>query len=351
MRRPVLAALVILLATSLTAQGQSDPVDHMTWWREARFGLFIHWGPVSLKGTEIGWSRGGERRGTGGTGDIPLEVYDNLYREFNPVEFDAREWVQIALNAGMKYLVFTSKHHDGFCMFDSALTEYKITNSPFQRDVVRELADACHEAGLKVGCELGYRGAIAGGRGWDFPVMTVDIGGGSTEFVLGHGERIESRISVPMGCVRMSERHVRHDPLTPEEVAAVQQDVRTLLDRVANTVDLGSVATLVGLAGTVTTLTAEALHLESYQPHYIDGARLSVAQILEAVDFMVRSPREVRSARGYMHPGRVDVIGAGAIVWGEIVQRVAAEVTARGGEMTHAITSERDILDGIALTA
>jgi len=151
MRRPVLAALVILLATSLTAQGQSDPVDHMTWWREARFGLFIHWGPVSLKGTEIGWSRGGERRGTGGTGDIPLEVYDNLYREFNPVEFDAREWVQIALNAGMKYLVFTSKHHDGFCMFDSALTEYKITNSPFQRDVVRELADACHEAGLKVG--------------------------------------------------------------------------------------------------------------------------------------------------------------------------------------------------------
>lgn len=151
MRRPVLAALVILLAASLTAQGQSDPVDHMTWWREARFGLFIHWGPVSLKGTEIGWSRGGERRGTGGTGDIPLEVYDNLYREFNPVEFDAREWVQIALNAGMKYLVFTSKHHDGFCMFDSALTEYKITNSPFQRDVVRELADACHEAGLKVG--------------------------------------------------------------------------------------------------------------------------------------------------------------------------------------------------------
>ena len=151
MRRPVLAALVILLAASLTAQGQSDPVDHMTWWREARFGLFIHWGPVSLKGTEIGGSRGGERRGTGGTGDIPLEVYDNLYREFNPVEFDAREWVQIALNAGMTYLVFTSKHHDGFCMFDSALTEYKITNSPFQRDVVRELADACHEAGLKVG--------------------------------------------------------------------------------------------------------------------------------------------------------------------------------------------------------
>jgi alpha-L-fucosidase len=120
-------------------------------WRELKFGLFIHWGPVSLKGTEIGWSRGGERRGTGGTGQIPVEVYDNLYKQFNPIEFDADEWVQIAKDAGMCYLVFTSKHHDGFSMFDSELTAYKITNSPFKRDVVKELADACHRGGLKLG--------------------------------------------------------------------------------------------------------------------------------------------------------------------------------------------------------
>ncbi len=199
--------------------------------------------------------------------------------------------------------------------------------------------------------ELGYRGAIAGGRGWDSPVMTVDIGGGSTEFVLGRGSQIESTISVPMGCVRMSERHVHNDPMTPDEVSAIQQDVRVLLDRVSGAVDLGSVATLVGLAGTITTLTAEARGLDSYQPQFIDGARLNVAQILDAAEFMVRSPREVRAARGYMHPGRVDVIGGGAIVWSEIVRRVAAEVEARGGTLTHAITSERDILDGIALTA
>jgi alpha-L-fucosidase len=124
----------------------------MQWWREARFGLFIHWGPVSLKGTEIGWSRGGERRGTGGgKGEIPVEVYDNLYKEFNPVKFNATEWVALAQAAGMKYLVFTSKHHDGFSMFDSKLTDYKITNSPFGRDVVAELAAACHEAGLRFG--------------------------------------------------------------------------------------------------------------------------------------------------------------------------------------------------------
>lgn len=120
-------------------------------WREMKFGLFIHWGPVSLKGTEIGWSRGGERRGRSGRGQIPAEEYDNLYKLFNPVKFDADEWIQVAKDAGMKYLVFTSKHHDGFSMFDSKMTDYKITNSPFKRDVVKELSDACHRAGLKLG--------------------------------------------------------------------------------------------------------------------------------------------------------------------------------------------------------
>ncbi len=125
--------------------------EDVQWWRELKFGLFVHWGPVSLKGTEIGWSRGGERRGTGGTGEIPVEVYDNLYKQFNPVEFNAAEWVQIAKDAGMRYMVFTSKHHDGFCMFNTQLTDYKITNSPFKRDVVGELAAACHEGGLRLG--------------------------------------------------------------------------------------------------------------------------------------------------------------------------------------------------------
>ncbi|MHC4476497.1 MAG: alpha-L-fucosidase [Planctomycetota bacterium] len=120
-------------------------------WQDLKFGLFVHWGPVSLMGTEIGWSRGGERRGRKGTGEIPVEVYDNLYRSFYPAAFDADEWVAMAKAAGMKYLVFTTKHHDGFSMFDSALTDYKITNSPFKRDIVKELADACQQGGLKLG--------------------------------------------------------------------------------------------------------------------------------------------------------------------------------------------------------
>jgi len=125
----------------------------MQWWRDAKFGLFIHWGPVSLKGTEIGWSRGGERRGRNDRdkGAIPVEDYDNLYKQFNPTKFNAKEWVAVAKAAGMKYLVFTSKHHDGFCEFDSKLTTYTIMSSPFRRDVVGELAEACHKAGIKVG--------------------------------------------------------------------------------------------------------------------------------------------------------------------------------------------------------
>jgi alpha-L-fucosidase len=122
-------------------------------WRQLKFGMFIHWGPVSLQGTEIGWSRGGERRGVGGTGEVPLEVYDNLYKKFNPVKFDAKEWVEIAKASGMKYMVFTTRHHDGFSNFDSKYTDYKITNpeSPYRKDIVKQLSDACHADGLTWG--------------------------------------------------------------------------------------------------------------------------------------------------------------------------------------------------------
>lgn len=128
--------------------------ERLRWWREARFGMFIHWGPVSLKGTEIGWSRGGDRRGYGSKGsEVPAAEYDTLFRQFNPTRFDAREWVEIARAAGMRYMVFTSRHHDGFSMFDTRADEYRITHpeSPFRRDVVKELAEAARGAGLPFG--------------------------------------------------------------------------------------------------------------------------------------------------------------------------------------------------------
>jgi len=135
------------------SDGMTAPPEDVAAWRQLKFGLFVHWGPVSLKGTEIGWSRGGERRGHSSkhnSDGVPVEVYDNLYKQFNPTKFDAHEWVRIAKAAGMRYLVFTTKHHDGFVNFDSKLTDYKITSpeSPYGRDIVRQLADACHSDGL-----------------------------------------------------------------------------------------------------------------------------------------------------------------------------------------------------------
>ena len=104
-----------------------------------RFGMFIHWGPVTLRGTEIGWSRGHQ---------VPVEEYDNLYKEFNPVLFDADKWVKTAKDAGMKYLTITSKHHDGFCLWPTKYSDYNIMNSPFKRDIVGELAAACKKQGI-----------------------------------------------------------------------------------------------------------------------------------------------------------------------------------------------------------
>lgn len=140
-------------ATASAAETPEQFAERMKWWTDARFGLFVHWGPVSLKGTEIGWSRGDKDGKQGGKGTVPKEVYDNLYKEFNPVKFNADEWVKIAKDAGMKYVVFTTKHHDGFCEFDSKLTDYKITSplSPYHRDIVAQLAKACHKGGLKLG--------------------------------------------------------------------------------------------------------------------------------------------------------------------------------------------------------
>lgn len=111
-------------------------------WQDMRFGMFIHWGPVSLTGHEIGWARGSQ---------TPIEEYDNLYKKFNPEKFNADEWVKVAKDAGMKYMVLTTKHHDGFCLWDTAQTDYNIMNSPFKRDIVKELSDACKKQGMAFG--------------------------------------------------------------------------------------------------------------------------------------------------------------------------------------------------------
>ncbi len=125
----------------------------MDWWREARFGMFIHWGLYAIP---AGVWNGREVPGVGEWimyhGQISPKDYEPLAARFNPVKFDAREWARLAREAGMRYLVITSKHHDGFCLFDSAYTEYDVIDAtPFKRDIMRELADACRAEGIRVG--------------------------------------------------------------------------------------------------------------------------------------------------------------------------------------------------------
>jgi alpha-L-fucosidase len=134
--------------------GNETPAQHearMKWWREARFGMFIHYGPVTLTGQDISWSRANSNPACPNKGTIPVDVYDNLYKRFNPSHFNAADWAGVAKDAGMKYVVLTAKHCDGFLLWDSKVDGYNIMATPFHRDLCAELATAVRAAGLRMG--------------------------------------------------------------------------------------------------------------------------------------------------------------------------------------------------------
>jgi len=151
-----------------------DRDKHMAWWREARFGMFIHWGLYAIP---AGVWRG---RCIPGIGEwimynarIPVREYEKLAEKFNPTKFDARKWVRIAKEAGMKYIVITAKHHDGFCMFDTKYTDYNIVKAtPFRRDPLKELAEACKDEGIRLGFyysqTLDWHHPNGMGNDWDY---------------------------------------------------------------------------------------------------------------------------------------------------------------------------------------
>jgi alpha-L-fucosidase len=139
------------LAPTPAARAPRPYPERLQWWAQARFGLFIHWGPVSLEGTEISWSRANTNPKCPNNGPIPAAVYDNLYQKFNPTNFNASDWVGLAKAAGIKYMVLTAKHCDGFLLWDSKVSDYNIMHTPFKRDVCAELAQAAHEQGMRIG--------------------------------------------------------------------------------------------------------------------------------------------------------------------------------------------------------
>ena len=191
-----------------------------------------------------------------------------------------------------------------------------------------EVIAGTEEAGLS------YEGATRSLSGVVAPALVVDIGGGSTEFVLG-----EQSVSVNIGCVRMTERHLHTDPPTEAEIDLVRADLAEAMRRAGESVDLRAAGTLVGVAGTVTTVAARALGLESYDPEILHGAIIEREPLERAIADLVAMSRAERAALPYMHPGRVDIIGGGALVLGAVVEAVGLPTLT---------VSECDILDGIA---
>ncbi len=172
------------------------------------------------------------------------------------------------------------------------------------------------------------------------PFLVVDIGGGSTEFVLGDADGLRAARSVDIGCVRLTERRLAGDPPSPAEVEATRADIRSALALVTAEVPVAEAASLVGLAGSVTTVAALALDLPGYDPAAIHGSRIPVADVRRVSEALLVMPRAERAALPVMHPGRVDVIGAGALILRTIMDEFG---------LAEVVVSEHDILDGIAL--
>ncbi|HEV7212425.1 MAG TPA: Ppx/GppA phosphatase family protein [Blastococcus sp.] len=172
------------------------------------------------------------------------------------------------------------------------------------------------------------------------PFLVVDIGGGSTEFVLGDADGVRAARSVDIGCVRLTERHLHGDPPADDEIARAEADIRAALAEVTAGVAVGDAASLVGLAGSVTTVAALALRLPEYDPDAIHGSRIPVADVRAVTADLLAATRGRRAALPVMHPGRVDVIGAGALILRVLMDEFGFDEVA---------VSEHDILDGIAL--
>jgi exopolyphosphatase/guanosine-5'-triphosphate,3'-diphosphate pyrophosphatase len=208
--------------------------------------------------------------------------------------------------------------------------------------------------------QFSYTGAtaeLAGDRSVPPPHLVVDIGGGSTEFVLGgvsgpaaaagataqpgptEGAGVVSAMSVDIGCVRMTERHLRSDPPSPAQIAAATADIDAAIDRAAAQVDATAARTLVGLAGSVTTVAGIALDLPVYDSALLHHARISAADVHAVTTRLLALSRAERARIGVMHPGRVDVIGAGSLILDRIMNRM---------HLGEVLVSEHDILDGIA---
>ncbi|MFD3702908.1 exopolyphosphatase [Nocardia sp. NPDC058658] len=204
---------------------------------------------------------------------------------------------------------------------------------------VAEVISGDEEARLSFAGAVGELSADAG------PFVVVDLGGGSTELVVGDENGVQAAYSADIGCVRITERCLPGNPPTPEQITAAREFAQQKLDEAFQKVPVDKVHTWVGVAGTMTTITAVALDLPEYDSTRVHLTRLSLAEVHQVCDRLVAMNHDERAALGPMHPGRVDVIGGGAVI-----TEVLADELARRAGVSELVVSEHDILDGIAMS-
>ena len=210
----------------------------------------------------------------------------------------------------------------------------------FTRRVTEVLGTGPEVVGGDEEARLSFLGATAElGASVAAPYLVTDIGGGSTEFVLGQHGQVASALSVNVGCVRMTERHLRDDPPSRAQIAAATADIDRAIAQAAAVVDVSRARTLVGLAGSVTTVAGVALDLPAYDPERLHHSRLAAAQVHQVTTRLLAQTRAERARIPVMHPGRIDVIGGGALILDRIMIRLG---------LAEVLVSEHDILDGIA---
>ena len=171
--KPVIIFIFSFMTFYAPAQKYKTDKNLLKEFHDMKFGMFVHWGPVSIKGTEIGWSRGRE---------VPVEEYDNLYKEFNPTQFDAGEWMKILKDAGMKYFIITSRHHDGFSLWPTEYSDYDISATPYKKDVLMEMKNDCDKQGILFGTYYSI-------CDWKHPLYPLGSPGGKTKKETGDMEK------------------------------------------------------------------------------------------------------------------------------------------------------------------
>ena len=271
----------------------------------------------------------------------------------------ADDALERAYGAAREFAGVLAEHPvDGIRFVATSATRDAENREEFEDDIERILGVRPEVISGTEEADLSFLGATAVVRRDDLipPFLVVDLGGGSTELVIG-GDGVTSSVtqvqgafSMNIGSVRMTERHLVSDPPTEEQIAEAIADIDDHISEAFEHVDAGKARTIIGVSGTVTTMTALAIGLTEYNHTVVDGYRLPLEHAYEIDDAFLRMTREERRAYKTIHPGRIDVVGGGAVVWNRVLARVSEAALADHGEdIDTYVASEHGLLDGIVL--